>query len=454
MHALKLEYVWRPSLLPWIFALILLSSAGVPVAAAAPPTRDELKKLLELGWRIDPESQQAADELYDQLSGATRSHGSVSYAQALIKIKQRRYSDALPLVDDLLRFEPKNIDAWRAKIWLSIILRRSPEALVATEKAVALFPAEPAAPVAPPPADKDARDDPAEANDAERYYVDLSTFLGRMFGYLEGPGAATVGEAQLVTHRTKVVERLTGARREAFLAGRDAVMDQFLGKKDDQQVTREKAVQEEEKQRDQRLRQLDEQRSRDAERVDQLNAERTRLRGELNDQLRDIQRRDQPLADQVARLDAQATRLRRELNIYAGDIGQLERLLLRERDPLIRDQYRREIAVLESRASRLDADLAALNRQGAGVVAQRASLAQEAQQVQGSIGRQLDSLDKEGGDIQRRARQADGEERRLRKPTTGDTTQVRAMSAQASAWTTYEPFPLELERQRLLDSLK
>lgn len=441
MSALQTAWLGRRSFVAWTLGAVLLSLlVDIRPARSAPPTRDQLKKLLELGWQIDPESQQAAAEFYDELSGATRGHSSVLYAQTLIKVKQRRYADALPLVDDLLRFEPKNIDAWRAKIWLSIILRRSPEALVATEKAVALFPPEP--------------DDPAAAGDAERYYVDLSTFLGRMFGYLEGPGATTVGEAQLANHRTKVVERLTGSRREAFLAGRDAVVDQFLGRKDDQQVTREKTIQEEEKQRDQRLQQLDEQRSRDKERVDQLNAERTRLRGELNDQLRDIQQRDRPLADQFARLDAQAARLRRELNVYAADIDQLERLLLRERDPVIRDQYRRELAVLESRASRLDADLATLNRQGAGIASQRAALVQESQQVQASIGRQLDSLDKEGGDIQRRGRQAESEERRLRKPTTGDSTQVRAMSAQAQAWTTYEPFPLELERQRLLDSLK
>lgn len=406
-------------------------------ARSAPPAVDEIEKLLELSWAIAPDARQAGDGLFERLVEATGSDNRVVYAQALGKIKQRKYADASKLVDDLVSAEPQNVEFGRAKVWLAILLRKSEQGLVTLGRLVGQLPKP-----SDPPADDEAR------------YLDLLRFAGRVHGFLEGPGAEGIPEATLMEHRKKLLERLDEDRKMAFLEGRDAVVDRWLGQKDDEQSTRDKVKRDQEQQRDERLADLDKQREQGERRAAELNSDRTRLRSELNDQLADLQRQERPLIDQLGRLDAQASVSRRELAIVASDINRIEALLLRERDPFVRDQYQRDIGRLDALASRYQANINALVRQGSGLNAQRADLQRRAAQVQQSIGRQLEGVEREQADILKRTRSADSEERRLRKSQLGDSTQLRAMSAQSSAFTTYVAFPLEEERERLLDSLK
>ncbi len=44
------------------------------------------------------------------------------------------------------------------------------------------------------------------------------------------------------------------------------------------------------------------------------------------------------------------------------------------------------------------------------------------------------------------------DEKRVNRPLTSGTRAIRALEAEANAFTTYEPLPLEEDRQRLLES--
>jgi chromosome segregation ATPase len=280
-------------------------------------------------------------------------------------------------------------------------------------------------------------------------------FAGRIHGFLEGPGVGSgVSEVALADYRKKLFAGLTEKRKAAFLEGRDEVVDSYLGRKDDQDATREKVRRDQEQQRDERLTALDKEREQNERRAAELNSERTRLRSELTDQLADFQRQDRPLADQFNRLEVQAAPLRRELLFIDNDIARLEGLLVRERNPAIRDQIRRDISRLEASGNRLQGNLDVVQRQGAVLAAQRADLQRQAAQVQASIGRQLDGVEREQAGLQKRAKAADGEERRLRGANLGDSGQLRAMASQSSAFTTYVPYPVEEARQELLDRLR
>lgn len=421
----------------FLFAGLCFLASPLRHASAAPPTRADVDKLLELAWDAAPDKRAEAETFYERLAESTNRDSHVLYAQSLAKIKQRRYADALKLIDELVELEPKSLEYARGRIWLLVLLRKPEQGLVALGKLVGQLPA----PTEPP----------AESEDA---YLELLRFAGRVHGFLEGPGADWLAESAREGARRKLVDLLADSRKAAFLEGRDEVVDRWLGQKDDQQSTRDKVKRDQEQQRDERLTDLDKQREQDERRAAELNSERTRLRSELNDQMADFQRQERPLIDQLSRIEAQATVVRRDLTVVSGDIARLEGLLLRERDPILREQYRRDIARLDALASRQQASLAGLVRQGNSLSGQRADIQRRAAQVQQSLGRQMDGLDKEQGDAQKRTKAADNEERRLRKMPLGDSTQLRAMNAQSTAFTTYVAFPLEEERERLVESLK
>jgi hypothetical protein len=54
----------------------------------------------------------------------------------------------------------------------------------------------------------------------------------------------------------------------------------------------------------------------------------------------------------------------------------------------------------------------------------------------------------------KRDKRADGIEKRVGRPNTGTTSKVRSLAAQVLALTTYDQFPLEAAREKLLESLR
>jgi hypothetical protein len=88
------------------------------------------------------------------------------------------------------------------------------------------------------------------------------------------------------------------------------------------------------------------------------------------------------------------------------------------------------------------------------VTGQRAALQAQAAQARAEVGGQIDRGTKELGGIGKKEKQLDGLENRASRPVSGTTSRTAALGAQAGALTTYEPFPLEVEKQRVLDSFR
>ena len=426
---------------------------GPRSVAAAPPPDADLKRLLDLSWESSLTSRQAADDLFARLRESHPGDELLTYAQALAKIKQRKYPEAAALFEELAKIDPVNPNYLRPRIWLAVLLRKSEPAVAALNRYLVKFPPAPMLDV--PEQGKAGNNELLAQLAAEKERLEWLRFAGRIHGFLEGPGVGSgITEVALADYRKKLVAPLTEARKAAFLEGRDEVIDNYLGRKDDQDATREKVRRDQEQARDERLVAIEKEREQNERRSAELNSERTRLRSELTDQLADFQRQERPLIDQFNRLEVQAAPLRRELLFIDDDLARLEGLLARERNPVIRDQILRDISRLEASGNRLQGNLDVVQRQGAAIASQRADLQRQAAQVQASIGRQLDGVEREQASLQKRARAADGEERRLRGATLGDSGQLRAMASQSSAFTTYVPYPIEEARQALIDRLE
>lgn len=421
-----------------VAALTTSAPDASPAQAAEPLAKADLQRYFDLVWSADSTERAAADEHLAALREQAGSDERLVYAQVLAKIKQRQYSEAVKLVDTLVASDKAHVDHWRTKIWLSVLLKQYSQASLAIEKLVARLP-----PVADPP----------EPSEVER--EEIARFLGRVQGFFDGPVSETFPEAQRTALRKKIADQLGGERKVAFLEGRDAVLEQYLSITDEKEARREKSREEAERERDAKLTQIDETREQAAQRTKELDARKDKLRSELNDELNQLQKQDAPLARRFAQLDAQVTGLRRELALIDNDRARVETLLARERDPVLRATYIRELARLDALAARYETDITVGTRAAAGIAAQRADLDRRAALARGTFGQQAESTEREQADLNKRAKKAEIEEKRLRNKNPGESNSaVLAKAAQAAAFTTYEPYPLEEQRQALLDSLK
>jgi hypothetical protein len=123
-------------------------------------------------------------------------------------------------------------------------------------------------------------------------------------------------------------------------------------------------------------------------------------------------------------------------------------------DPNRRLQWEIEIDRLSLAASRLQSDLFSVRRLAEGVQTQRANLLARQRRAQAAAADQAQRIDKETSNLAKRDRVNDAIEKRANKPASGTTSKTRALAAQATALSTYDQFPLEVARQKLLESLR
>ena len=71
-----------------------------------------------------------------------------------------------------------------------------------------------------------------------------------------------------------------------------------------------------------------------------------------------------------------------------------------------------------------------------------------------SVRPQIERIEHELAELTKRERRNDSLEKRASRPVVPTTGKVRALSAQATALSTYDAFPLEAAKARLLESLK
>lgn len=427
----------------------LISAAGVALAAigwltlAAGARGDEkaaypeLVKMFEAGWGSTGPFRTAADQ---QAAAAFRAGGRgprLLYAVAVVHIKQGRYADAQKLIDEVLTADASHLPALRARVWLTAMLRNYGAAMVAAEKLAEKLPAEEGA--------------TSEAEDQNRALVQ---FLGRMYGFLGGPVAANVKIDDRKASERKIAVRLTEARRAAFEEARDGVLQKHLELLDARDAQTDAAKEAAEDAKAKTLEEIAEQREERAARLKELQARSDKLKGELKDELAQIAKEDRPLVAELAQLERRAASVNRELFRIQNQISGLQNLAENEDDPVRRQLILSDIDRLVLIGSRYDADLVAINRLAAGVQSQRAGLAARQQKAEFDTGSQLDRIQREANELAKREKRDGAIARRTERATPALPASAASLRVTAAALATYDPFPLEQEKARILAELK
>ncbi len=424
---------------------ILLGSSllGFRIAVAqTDASRASINELLTTGWDTKPAARKAADDLYREYVEQNPGDRQALYAMALVKMQQGRYPDAAELVDQYLAGGKTDLAAWRAKSWLSMLLKNHTASLSELDKLSQLL-------------EQDAAEDLKDEDELrarEQRQQELIRYLGRMIGYLEGPADGAVTEAALAAAHRKIAARLDGTHKPLLDEGRASVTDAFAVFATAKDDAKTEEIEVAEKIKRQTLANLEQEAIDIASRREQLIASSNKIQEEARAEQDTYNKADAPLVSQLTQLNAQAAVIDRDLANVTGDLFALRRQLDRERNPIIRDQILRDIGAVEITAARISRSLATAEAAASAVQAQRVSLANRYQQSQAGFRSALLRLDKEAKGLDSKLKRADAERAQLKKPATGNTGKVISMSKQALGLTTYEAFPLEQERRRLMEA--
>lgn len=415
---------------------LLLALASVLAQADEAALRRQLADYLTACWGTDDAAKMQADAKFAELEKIAGVDPRAFYGHGLVMLYQRRYDDSAKAFDQVARVDEEHLPALKARVWISLLVKKYGDALTAMEDL-----AKAAGKLAVDADNKDAAEEAAR-------------FLGSTYGFVDGPLAETAALASRKSTEDVILESLSDEQRVKFIDARQAVIEKFTDLTTERADSRETAIADEEAEKQKILADVDKRRAEMQTQADELQERRAKVEGELKEELAEIAKLDRPLLTQLTALQAQSAALQTGADNVAIDIQRLEGRLAGEKDPVRRDQLRRDIRRLGTLLRQYDVDLATASGALAGVQAERATLFARQKTAERDLGGQLKSIDRQAAGFAAEERKLAGIEKRAKKPSNGSTGKVNALGVTATALKTYEPFPIERERQRLLDSLE
>jgi hypothetical protein len=418
-------------------AVLLSISTQLPGSSTASEPEASIAKLLDVGWGISPQARAAADIQWEQVAKVAGRDPRATEAMWLVLMAQRRFDEALRRLDAHLNASPEDLLAWRAKAWIQTVLKNYSAAMVSAERLSALDATHP--PVLD--ADKPAHDETV-------------AFLGRLMGFLSGPVADAVSQDERKTLERKLLERLSDTERTRFEDARNGVLAKYIEVSDDSAEARERAAAAAAADKAKTLAELHTDKEELTNRARELEERRKKINSELQSELDSFDKQDQPLIQQAANLNNRANFLNNDLLNFQSQALSLQQLAASEKDPARRQQLLNQANNLVLLASRVEVDLITVNRLLQALQTQRASIRARRVQAQNNAASQVDRADRELAELGKRERRAEGLEKRASRPISTTTSKSLSLAAQATALSTYDPFPLETAKARLLESLR
>jgi chromosome segregation ATPase len=364
-------------------------------------------------------------------------------------MKSSKWEAATTSLASATRKSPQDLYAWRAYVWLLLYQRKFPAAFDEIHRLAKTFPSE---------ADADSA--------AEARWQAAAKIMGRAYGYIEGPRAGAVSADDLAARRAKLSAHFTPEREAAFAAGRAELAtahEEAIAAIDSE---KQSVVDTKEEEKNAQREFIDSERSRMASEVtslqEQAESAKSQLDADINridQELTPIQQRysqvqfaAQPFVDRIRELDRRVSFALAEANRNdAGDGKDQDRV---QRDRQRRDRAARDADALRFEIRREQEFLRPYQLEIQQLQAAAAILEQQRAAAAANYQRTFGGLQAAQRKLERIEKQLRASERQLAKPVGSTSAKTSDLKARLPLLTTYEKFPLEQERLRLLEEFE
>lgn len=408
-----------------LFAAVLATVICAAVVRAEPALA---KRVLEVGWKQSLSSLKAAETIAKGSAGDTM----VDQALMLIYVRHSRYDRAAKIAESLAAKETATIDDLRNVAWMRMISKEYSRAIAGLLAVAERF------------------DSIKDANQQ----ADVAAFLGRQFGFLSGPAKDEITFAQHEKTGRLLRASLKGEHLEIFEHSAKAVQEEFLKFSAEKSVSESRAQLNAEESRARKLEDLAKQRIDISQQISQIDTRRAAAKAQADAQKSVLATRQQTAIAQLSAAQRELAIRQSRLNTVLNDIRLIEFRLAEEEAPFFRDQLFAELRGAQATANRLSAyvreaiDLANIAGNTKLDIDRQISILLAQEQAE------LAKIDQELSSLRRRDKSFAAQESKARRTLDPKLGESRFLKGQATALTTYDVFPLESERQRLIDQLE
>ena len=308
-----------------VHALLVVLSWPTDAGAQGPDNelREGIKQLLTDHWEYTTAARQAADDAFAGLRPHDNARRDATRAYALVLIKQRRYRDALSVLDDAFVDDNEDTFVRWTRSWLLLLTQDYAAAGAEIGRSAERL-------------SDDLKAAPQLIN------LGLVERTGRMIGYLEGPAAGSISTADLSRSIARIEDALDAQQLKVFQRARQEVLAEFHGRAREVQQAAQVDWQAAEARR---------QTETAAAHAERANLDRALLA--VNDQRRAAEQTYQSQASQLTEQEAEAAQglrsreseadaIAEQLVFIDADLLRLDGLIAIERDP-----YRRAALIAQ-----------------------------------------------------------------------------------------------------------
>ncbi|MEZ6098039.1 MAG: tetratricopeptide repeat protein [Pirellulaceae bacterium] len=395
----------------------------------------KLRTMLTDTWDTSLASQRTAQQMYAEMKELDSRDGRAEFGYAMVLIKQGQYRQAKEVLDDYLLNDRQSISALTARAWLSVLLGDHEAAAVQLETIARLL------------------DDDDLVKLQSRSAVDAAKIAGRIIGYILGPADGTLLPNEIARRDADIVNTLDDPYRTHYVEARDGLLNEFrqLAQQRNETATVGRAKQQAE--RETKLKALRDESQQVQQLMQQADAQRSAVDADRRRALDAIDAKRSPLQDKLNTLDARVATSRQQIAFIEAELHRLDLLIDTEPDPYYRSLLIRDHDRFVTDQRRLIAALAAIRSQVSPIVRELDGLAAQSSAVHARFDPLISAADQQWQQQQRVARRIDADLRRLAAQGDRVATRVRAMDTTRAALTTYVRFPIEVEKQELLQGL-
>ena len=396
-------------------------------ADAQPDSSEIVKKLLVEHWDKNKANREVADSL---LRKASADRG-VLLSYSLQRIQQNRKKDAVKSIESLTANYPNDIDGWMLKTWLDTVTDDFDRALLGMLSL------------------KKAIDDPAaKVSAVERRQV--LRRLGRMIGYFSGPVKSKVNEDVLDQAIVGVTDGLAADDLKLVNDQRDKVLAEFEkmtknrdAKKTEVTVKAQAEANVKKQQLEQANKILDDQQNK-------ITPEITRLEDLAQDRVTSLQSEIAPLENAGSRVNSRIANAENSLYFLQLEVFRLQ--ALRTGDATQDFFIDQQVGFSLNRLRILQFNLRQLYSERDRIFNQINGIGSQIAATQNRVGGQINNLSSEIANVNREKRKNIKQIGKISAdPSRRAASKLGALDERAQAFSTYDSFPIELFRQKIMD---
>ncbi len=418
-----------------VLVLVLVPGMAVPnmltgqQAESADAGQQAARQLLEQYWNRDLKTRRAAESFHSDYLKTHPTSGVEQFAWTLNRIQFAQYRQASAAADTLTEHFPDDWDAWHARIWLQMAVGNVNESLVSMQElAKAVRTAGP-------------------LDEATRLTV--FTRLGRLYAFAEGPASGKARDTTLAETLTAITRGLDDTDLGSFEDQRAQLAGQYTGMIEEMNENVAEQKQAAAREQAEQIEQINRESRSISERQSQIESEARVVRERAESEFAQLQGQAAPFQSSLAAVETRIVVSRDEAARTVAAIARLEQLAASEPDSFLRDNYLRQAGAARLTLANVNAILIDLRGQYDGIVGQLAAIENQMAAVQNESRSRLSGLDRESSQLSKRATKNQRALSKMNQPE-GDSGYLKNVNARLAHLPTFDPFPTEEMRQKLL----